>query len=179
MLEWVGVDATAGTEDWPVQTWVTQRAAGTGDYDGARRAVVADIATVITAMRTDPRWYSDYVERPMGHKRFPLAMVHPDSADATPDQPPAAMDLAAAYDARLAELATLAVALIGARVERGDDLRATVIDVIGTVFGSSPAADLVDRMPEEGDGYDVVHARLADQRTVDRIVAEVLDLLGK
>jgi hypothetical protein len=178
MLEWVGVDATAGADDWPIQAWAAQRAAEIGDYEAARRAVAQDIATVIAAMRTNAQWYSDYVERPLGHKRFPLAVAHWDGAGTVPDQPPTALDTSAADDARRAELAALAVALIAARVERGDAVRAAVVDVIAMLFGSGTAAEVLDRMPGQDSGdHDLVKARLADPGTVDRIVAVVLDLL--
>jgi hypothetical protein len=177
LLEWVGVDATAGTDDWPIQAWAAQRAAKVGDYEAARRAVAHDVATVIAAMRTNPRWYRDYVERPLGHKRFPLA-AHADGTGIAPDQPPTALDASAVDDARRVELAALAVALIAARVERGDDTRAAVVGVIATVFGSGTAAEVLDRMPGHGgDDPELIEARLADPRTVDRIVAVVLELL--
>jgi hypothetical protein len=178
MLEWVGVDATAGADDWPIEAWFAQRATETGDYEAARRAVVQDVATVIAAMRTNARWYRSYVERPMGHKRFPLTVAYADGAGTAPDQPPTALDASAVDDARRVELAALAVALITARVERGGDVRAVVVDVIATVFGSGTAAEVLDRMPGQGgDDSELIEARLADPRTVDRIIAVVLELL--
>lgn len=178
MLEWVGVDATAGVADWPVEVWAAKRAVEIGDYEAARRAVVHDIATVLAAMCTHARWYHDNVERPMGHKRFPLVAGHADGTGAVPDRPPTALDAAAADDAREAELAALAVVAIAGRLERGDDLRVAVVDVIATVFGTGTAAEGLDRLPGQDAGVDeLISTRLADPRTVDRIVALVLELL--
>jgi hypothetical protein len=179
MLEWVGVDATAGTDDWPVQEWAARRASETGDYEAARRAVARDVATVIAAMRTNPRWYADYVERPMGHKQFPPA-TRRDGTGSAPDHPPAPAGAGAADDARQAELAALAVDVVAARLERGDDPRTAVVEVVETLFGAGTAADVLDRMPgQDGVDHDIITARLADPRTVDRIVAVVLDLLER
>lgn len=181
LLEWVGVDATAGVEDWPIQTWTAQRAAQSGDYQAARHAVIQDVATVLAAMRTNARWYGDYVERPMGHKRFPLVASPPDGSGTAPDVPPTALDAADAVDARRVELAALAVALIGARAERGDDLRTVTVEVVETVFGSGPATETLDLMPGQAglDEPELVQARLADPRTTDRIVAVMLDVLAQ
>jgi hypothetical protein len=50
--------------------------------------------------------------------------------------------------------------------------------VIATVFGSGTAAEVLDRMPGQGgDDSELIEARLADPRTVDRIIAVVLELL--
>jgi hypothetical protein len=177
VLEWVGVDATAGVDTWPIDAWAAQRAGEMGDYEAAREVVVRDFTRVIAAMRTNARWYSDYVERPMGRKRFPLAAAQ--AADGTaPDQPPAALDVWADADARRAELAALAVAVIADRVERGNDVRAAVVDVISMLFGTGAVADVLDRTPgQDGGDHEFVSARLADPRTVDGIVAVVLELL--
>lgn len=117
----------------------------------------------------------------MGRKRFPLAAAPADEGCAAPDQPATALDRAAADDARRAELAALTVALISARVERGEDLRAAVVDVVATVFGSGTAAEALDRMPGQAglDDAELVQARLADPQNVDRIVAVVLGLLER
>lgn len=180
MLEWVGVEATAGAEDWPVEAWAAQRAAEIGDYETARRAVLADIATVLTAMRTKPPWYQDYVERPLGHKQLPLALPHRSGCGPGPDQPPTALERGVADDNRRAELAALAVDVIAARLARGDDAKETVVEVIGSLFGAGTAAETMDRAPGQGgDDGEVVDACLADPGTVDRVVAVVLDLLGQ
>lgn len=174
MLEWVGVEATAGSEDWPVQTWAAQRVAEVGDFDAACRAVTQDIATVSTAMRTNVRWYSDYIERPMGRKEFPVAHWQE-------MQPIEALGTSTAHDARMAEAAALAVSVITASVERGGaDLTATVVSVIGDLFGSGTAAELLDRVPgDDSEDHGLIAARLADPRTRDRIIAVVLDLLAQ
>lgn len=177
MLEWVGTDATAGAEDWPIQTWASRRAVETGDYDAARRAVTHEIAVVTAAMRTRPRWYRDYVERPLGHKPIPVA-AHGDDAQGTAARLHTTLDALDADDARRRSLVALAVAAIEKRLARGDDLRETVVDVIRTVFGRGTEAHTMDRVPGQVDHDDeALTARLADAETVDRIVAAVLDLL--
>jgi hypothetical protein len=180
MLEWVGVEASAGTRDWPVEVWAAQRVeSGIADGESAERAVIRDIAIVINAMRKRPTWYAKYVERPMGHKRLPLAWAtNNDDTEPRLDPGQSARD-AHADDVRLHGLAATAVALIAGRVEQGEDIRQVVIDVISAIFGSGTGSESMDRLP----GYDCAHhervtERLADPKTVDRIVAEVLELLS-
>lgn len=179
MLEWVGQEATAGLYDWPVEVWSESRIAECGDYDSARRSVEQDIATVIAAMMTHPDWCADYVDRPMGQKRFPLAKSYRDTSDEpAPDPGRPLMDALAADDARRTELATLAIEAIRARVDRGEDAPAAVLGVISTIFGSGTGSESIDRLPGEDSGDDVqVAFRLADRETVDRLVAVVLKIL--
>lgn len=180
MLEWVGLDATAGAYDWPIEAWAAQRVGVIGDYDSACRSVVQDIAAVIAAMRTRPKWYANYVERPMGRKRPPLVIAHQDSPESPPHPAQAVLAAHVADDARRAELAALAVAVISARAERGHDIRAVVIEVISTLFGSGTGSEDLDRLPGYDPGDDErVDFCLADPETVDRIVAVVLDLLAE
>jgi hypothetical protein len=125
-------------------------------------------------MRKRPRWYANYVERPMGRKRSPLAWAYHDGVEPRPEPAQAADD-----DARLDELAALAVAVIGARVERGEDTRQAVIDVIARIFGAGTGSESMDRLPGHDNADDErVNTRLADPKTVDRIVAVVLELLS-
>jgi hypothetical protein len=179
MLEWVGVEASAGVHDWPIEVWAAQRVeAGTIDGESAERTVARDIAIVLTAMRKRPRWYAAYIDRPMGRKRLPLAWTYHDDAEPTPDPAQADRD-AQADDARRNELAALAVATIGARLERGEDIRPLVIDVISAVFGAGTGSENMDRFPGQDNADDErVKARLADPKTVDRIVEVVLELLS-
>jgi hypothetical protein len=156
MLEFVGVEVSAGADVWPIDTWASARSPGNGDHEAARRAVTRDVATVVDAMRTRPKWYDDYVERPLGRKRAPLLPTPPDGPDA-PERPAPRDDT---EDSRLTELAAVAVAAVAHRVARGDDPKTVVVDVLTTVFG----ADIV---PDP-----TVHA------SIDRLVAEVLAILA-
>lgn len=180
MLEWVGQEATAGVHEWPVEVWSELRFAKYGDYDSARRSVEEDVATVIAAMTTRPKWYADYVERPMGRKRIPLAKSYRDGSDEpAADLGRPVVDAHDADEARRIELAALAIEAIRARVDRGEDLRAAVVDIISTVFGSGTGSESIDRLPGHDFGDDEhVGFRLADSETVDRIVALILEMLG-
>lgn len=171
LLEFVGLDVTAGTETWPIDSWAARRAAD--DFEAARRAVRRDIDTVIAAMRTRPKWYADYVERPLGRKRPPLLPV-PRSVDEATEPSPVRHDVA---DARLTELAALAVAAISARVGHGEAPPAVVVDVLTTVFGAGPVE--LDRRPGETAGADERLAQgLASPASIDRLVAAVLAILA-
>ncbi|WP_117212330.1 hypothetical protein [Allorhizocola rhizosphaerae] len=179
MLEWVGVETTAGKHDWPVEVWSAQRTEAGADYEDAERAVTRDIALVIAAMRKRPRWYVNRIERPMGHKRAPLAGPRWDSVEPAPDSGQAVLDAHVLDDARRGELAALAVELIAARVAGGEEARSVVVDVLSTVFSGGTGSDNLDRLPgQENDDDERVKTRLADPKTVDDIVAVVLDLLS-
>jgi hypothetical protein len=180
MLEWVGVEATAGVHDWPIEVWSAQRIADGDDYESASRSVAHDVAVVLAAMRKRPQWYADYVERPMGRKRAPLAGVRRDGTDPAFDPARAALEAEAADDARRTELAELAIAAIHARMVRGDDLHSTVVDVVTTVFGSGSGSEELDRVPATGSADDErMNARLADPETLERIIAVVRELLSR
>lgn len=178
MLEFVGLEATAGVEIWPVAAWAAGRAAATGDFDAARRAVLRDIGTVLAAMRSRPAWFMAYVERPLGRKPIPLLMAAQEGAE--PAEVPAVSQAARdqAADSRLTELAALAIAAIQTRLARGEAPSTVVVDVLTAVFGSGVGAEDLDRPPGESmavDGRVVVG--LADKEAIDRIVAVVLDIL--
>ena len=180
MLEWVGIETTAGIDDWPIEIWSSQRVAAGGDHETASRAVAEDVATVLAAMRKRPKWYADYVERPMGHKRAPLLANHRDGLDPAQDHGQAAQEAHALDEARRVELAGLMVEAIRTRIERGEDVRTVVVDVISTAFGAGTGSESLDRLPGDDCADDErVNARLADPDTVERIVAVVLDLLSR
>jgi len=161
MLEFVGMEATAGIEVWPVDVWAARRAATHGDYDAARRAVLRDVATVVAAMRRRPKWYDDYVERPLGRKRAPL-LPAPRTG---PEMEPASHEDPA--DTRLTELAAVAVAAIETRMARGEEPRIVVIDVLTTVFGAAETTSAEDPVVD-----------LADEASLDRLVATVLAIVA-
>lgn len=182
MLEWVGVDATAGLNEWPVEAWSDMRTEHGVDYVAARRSVEQDIATVIVAMRKRARWYETYVERPMGRKQLPIAPIQQQGIlEALPGPGTEVLALhAAADDVRLTELAALAVEMIGARVARGEDLRSTVVEVISSIFGSGSGSENLDRIPGHDPSDDqALPARLSDPATVDQIVAVVIELISR
>lgn len=162
MLEFVGLDVTVGREVWPVDAWAARRATENGDYMAARRAVLRDVETVVAAMRRQPKWYDDYVERPLGRKRAPL-LPGPRTGPGT--EPASHEDPA---DARLTELAALAVAAIESRMARGEEPRIVVVDVLHTVFGSRKMPDAVDRTAVD----------LVDEVSIDRLVDEVLAIVA-
>ncbi|XVV04481.1 hypothetical protein ACQPW3_03430 [Actinosynnema sp. CA-248983] len=137
VLEFVGNDASAGPRVWPTERWAERRAAG--DWEAAHRAVLADLETVLTAMRARPAWYEDYVERPLGRK--PHTSV-PLTADEIP------LPVVAESDWLLVELAGLAVDGIEDRLARGENPRHAVVDVVTAVFGpgSAPSGLAVERV---------------------------------
>ncbi|MEV6491392.1 hypothetical protein AB0M20_22680, partial [Actinoplanes sp. NPDC051633] len=73
VLEWVGVPETAGSEVWPLDSWVALRPGATGDWDTDVRTVRSEVDLVLTAMRRRPDWYASYIERPLGAKIPPVA----------------------------------------------------------------------------------------------------------
>jgi hypothetical protein len=173
MLDFAGVEVTAGTEVWPIDTWAARRATMTGDYEAARRAVLRDVDTVLAAMRTRPKWHANYVERPLGRKRPPL-VPEPRTDPATAEERAARDD---ADDTRLAELAAVAVAAIEKRLARGETPRAAVVEVLTTVFGAGGVE--LDRRPgETADVEARLSARLADRAAVDQLVTTVLAILA-
>lgn len=179
MLEFVGLEATAGMEVWPVSVWAARRVAPGDDLEAAQRAVAKDIEAVLAAMRSRPKWYAAYVERPLGRKRAPLLMPPRSGPDATEEQVPSQTARDDAGDARVTELAAVAVVAIEARLARGEDPQTVVVDVLTTVFGSGVGAEDLDRRPGETPTIDErIVARLTDQATIDRIVAVVLEILA-
>lgn len=180
MLDWVGLEATAGVYEWPVEVWAAQRTmtVTVGDHDAANRSVAQDVATVIAAMRTRPDWYAAYVERPMARKQLPVVGTPRDSIEPFLDPSELARAAHVADDARRAELAALAVTIVAARVERGDDPRTAVVDAVTVLFGSGTGSESIDRLPgQDCTDDEKVMARLADPATIDRIVAVMLELL--
>jgi hypothetical protein len=166
MLEFAGHEVAGGGDVWPIDTWAARRAVGgDGDFDAVRRAVSRDVATVVAAMRTRPRWFDDYVERPLGRKRIPLAPVRPTVLDEPAD--PAPHRLA---DALLTELAGVAVTAIETRLARGEDATAAVVDVVRAVF-EAPAG-----LPGGVDAP--ITTALADRTSADRLVRDVLAIVA-
>jgi len=180
MLEWAGVETTAGIHTWPLGVWAERRAVLTGDYDSARRAVADDVETVLAAMRARPKWYADYVERPLGHKQAPLLLTHGTDAGSPPERDHSIRARKhEADDTRLLELAAAAVQAMEIRLADGENPQTVVTEVLATVFGPGTVAEELDLRPGQGSDTDeVVAALLADPAAMDRIVRVVLDLLS-
>lgn len=174
VLVWAGVPATAGGELWPLAGWAARRAEVTGEPLAGRDMLDREVRTVLAAMRTRPKWYAEHVERPLGHKRAPVA---PMPADGSAEL--AALALVRPHevdDARLTALAEQALRGIESRLARGDAPAATVTTVIRLVFGATPPQD---RLPHtESTREDWLTAALADDARLDGIVATALAVLG-
>lgn len=178
VLVWVGVPATAGVNIWPLDAWVDRRAAVTGEPGGTDREVAREVEQVLAAMRKRPTWYANFVERPLGRKQAPVLPAARGGAEATRETPHLALtDRHEADDARLKELAALAVAGIEARIGRGEEQRSAVAAVLRIVFGSGTGAEDLDRTPGSGVDDERITALLADPAAIDRITNAVLELL--
>ena len=166
LLEFVGSDSVVSTSVWPVDTWAERRASVSGDFESARREVVRDIEVVLSAMRARPAWYEAYVERPLGHKPHPVAPILRTAADDLPNSN-------TSDDVLLFELASIAVRRISRRVARGENPRTAAVDVVVQVFTNGVGG--LDRLPGDAPAFDeLVASGLADDATVDRVVATVV-----
>ncbi|MBB1158057.1 MULTISPECIES: hypothetical protein [Amycolatopsis] len=140
ILDFVGTDAAVGPGIWPVEQWAEYRVGCGADPATARQEVARDIAAVLSAMRVRPRWYADYVERPLGRKQPPSVPLQRVSAENGEDlflvdpsggqEPPDA----------LTELAAVAVAAITSRIAAGETPEEVVLDVVASVFDDEPRA---------------------------------------
>ncbi|WP_117212332.1 hypothetical protein [Allorhizocola rhizosphaerae] len=178
ILIWVGVPTTAGTQLWPLDGWAELRGTVTGDhYRSDTRLVQREVERVLAAMRTRPQWYADHVERPLGSKTPPLAPNF--VTRGTTAEPPELVLTGSgeAADARLTDLAALALAAIEERLlaDQCDDR--AIGRIIGTVFGRlDTGADL--EPTAEALGGRAVDALVGDPGELDRIVKAVRDILG-
>jgi hypothetical protein len=176
ILVWAGVPATAGAELWPLDGWAARRTEITGEPPPGRDTLDREVNTVLTAMRTRPRWHAEHVERPLGHKRPPVAPMPADGAAepaplqlVTPDE---------ADDARLAALAEEALRAIEARLDHGETPAAAITTVLRRVFGAGATA--LDRVPHDSSARDDwLTAALADEERLARIVATALAILDR
>ncbi|MDG4762880.1 hypothetical protein O7632_01930 [Solwaraspora sp. WMMD406] len=180
ILIWVGVPSSAGYDLWPTQAWVARRWERHGDWSTYGEAQVrADIRVVLDAMSHRPQWYERYVEVPLGRKQAPVVAV-PRLDDRDGGRPPAPTDVSIEHeqDRVLTALAHDAVALITARLARGEPARQVVADVLGVVFGTDDA--VAPGSYETGDrGYgDRLDRMLRDATELDRLVAAVLDIVS-
>ncbi|HKT03485.1 MAG TPA: LuxR C-terminal-related transcriptional regulator [Rugosimonospora sp.] len=169
ILVWVGVPAAAGGGLWPLDAWADLRAALPGERHDRNR-VQNDIQLVLAAMRRNPDWYDSYVERPLGRKPAPLAPEPPTDSDSAPLQ---LTEPHEADDARLLELATLAIQAIEQRLQKGDDPRSAVIEVLRIAFGST-SEPYLDQLPDVS-----IDAVLSNPATLDHIVTDVIKVLDQ
>jgi len=180
VLDWVGVPMAAGSGIWPVDVWAQRRAAAFGDWScGDPASVERDIETVLAAMRTRPDWHFKYVERPLGHKQAPVysGTQSPDEADQ--GSALCFVTTIETDESRLDQLAALAVDELERRLADGEDPHVCVAGVVRRVFAEADPAWGLDRPPHDGPGHEErVSALLADPAALDRIVAEVLDIVG-
>lgn len=181
VLVWVGIPATAGVQVWPLAAWADRRVAVTGHCGGGEREVAADLDRVLAAMRRRPKWYADFVERPLGRKHAPVLPAP--RAGTGPARETTHLQLATpdeVDDARLTELASVAVTAIEAQLRRGADPRCAVVAVLRSVFDTGTGAEEMDRPPGRGPAPDErVAALLADSATIDRIAGAVVELIGE
>ncbi|WP_433613704.1 hypothetical protein ACQP2P_04985 [Dactylosporangium sp. CA-139114] len=180
MLVWVGLPVTAGIELWPIDAWVDRRVGVTGDHRAGESAVRRDIETVLATMRRRPHWYAKYVERPLGRKEAPVRGARAGVEE--PEIPERPLSLVARHyreESRLHSLAGLALDAIVRRVERGEDPRTVVAEVVRVAFGGSAGGDDLELglAPGESSLTRLAAELLGDEATVDRVVGAVLGLL--
>lgn len=181
VLQWAGVRHTAGAGLWPLGIWAEDRAAITGRAGETRggETVADDLVVVLAAMKEcDAAWYEKYVERPLGRKWAPVATENwLGEGDANAGEA-AYLDLVPGHerdDARLAETASACLELIRHGLADGGEAREVVTDALAVSFISE---DSVSDQLAYGDPGDVVTAVLADAAALDRLVGEVLDIVG-
>jgi hypothetical protein len=135
---------------------------------------------VLDAMRRRPAWYERFVETPLGRRQAPLLPAYGDAAGYRAQAREPSTGRHESDDARLLELAALAVAAIESRLGCGDDERTVVVDVIRTAFAAGTGAEQLDAVPGTGLAEDErVTSLLDDERSVDRLVSLVLDIVRR
>jgi hypothetical protein len=179
ILVWVGVPTTAGTQLWPLDNWAELRAVVTGDHHGSdTRTVQRDVDRVLAEMRCRPRWYADYIERPLGMKTPPLATAFADHGSVA--EPPALTltEPDEATDARLADLASLALVAIEKQLAVDPRDEAAVGRIITTVFGRMDTSGDFVQMPDQMGTQSVV-ALVDDPDELRRIVQAVREIVAE
>ena len=169
ILEWVGVPATVSEGGWPLGAWAAERAQLRNDPHPNEGAVAADIKIVLKAMQARPRWFEDYVERPLGRKQAPLV---PDPDAGRP------LVIPQDGDAALLSHAENIVRTIKERIERGDDARKTVVEVLEAAFIDSVANATLMNGPDADRRASRVATLLAgEEDAVQRLVEGVVDIV--
>jgi hypothetical protein len=174
MLVWVGIPATAGAGLWPVDQWSYRRAELTRDWRGGSSAVERDIERVMEAMRSQPKWFSDYVETPLGHKVTSVASTIVNGSGRVVEPTPLSLaEPDAQREALLLEYASEAIGVITGRLKAGEDPRTVVIDVISAVFGQQDGLE-----PEQAAEDAGLVRLLADEARLDVLVDIVLQIVN-
>jgi hypothetical protein len=181
ILDWAGVPTTAGHQLWPLRAWVEQRALSVAEPEISEAEMQAEVDRVLAAMRTRPKWYERYVERPLGHKQPPLAPAQRGGENGSADgfrEPDYVRYLEPdeADEALLAELASAAIEEIAERTAEGAPVRETVAEVLAVVFGADTGADEMDRPPAGGRAQsprERAAQLILDDDVLDRVVAAV------
>ncbi len=181
VLQWAGVRHTAGAGLWPLGAWAEDHAAIAGPAAGTPgdEAVAGDLEVVLATMKDyDAAWYEKYVEAPLGRKWAPVARENWLGAGRAIADEAAYLDLVPGHerdDTRLAEVASACLELIRHGLADGGEPEQVVTDALTASFVSE------DSLSDEfagGDPGDVVAAVLADAAALDRLVDEVLDIVG-
>jgi hypothetical protein len=180
ILVWVGVAGTAGAGLWPLDGWADLRRQVTGDWnDSNPHTVERDVERVLSAMRTKPRWYADYVERPLGAKTPPVTSATDREVAGMEPSALALVEPHEADDARLTALAEQALEAIEGRLATDPDLNAAVTTVVRDVFGEIDVARELAGLPHDAPSADERIAALIDNsRDLKRIARVVRDILG-
>jgi hypothetical protein len=180
IIEWVGVPATAGTEDWPLEVWTERRSTITGDPAGSStNQVASDVERVLTAMRgSRPRWYAQYIERPMGHKQLPVGNASPTADREPPESAHVREELL--VDAAMITIAAAATDAISDALAAGEDATVAIPRILRTLFLGPTSAEAVADLPP---GEEPVHSTrqlttlLADETSLARLVRDVLSIV--
>jgi hypothetical protein len=191
VLQWAGVQNTAGAGLWPLSAWAEERARITGEWDadGGPGQVARELNTVLAAMqRCDPVWYERYVERPLGRKWAPVAH-DPGDAPGTESSrragaSPAWLELVPRSerdDSRLLELAAASLGLIQVGLTANRKLADVVAEALSMTFlGPRSVCSEMDERPLDT-GHDTlgtVAAILADPAALARVAAAAAGILG-
>ncbi|SDT81145.1 hypothetical protein [Actinoplanes derwentensis] len=178
ILTWAGTSGTAGGRLWPVESWSQKRGLATGDWTGSDPVTVGrEIEEVLSVMRTHPKWFESYVERPLGAKQPPVVAMATDSYG-EPLFPLAPGDAADRIESELRDLAGAAVRVIADRIGRGEAAGPVVVEVIRTIFGGAGAGTLEQVPHSVADPIAGILGDLTEPDRVARIVAAVLETAG-
>jgi hypothetical protein len=178
VLQWTGVRQAAGSDLWPIGQWTEDRAAITRIPESLSVVSVTDqVSMVLAAMKEwDAAWYDRYVEQPLGRKWAPPTT---DSSDVPENS---LLDLVPEYERAEGRLidsaATCLEAIRAALGEDYDPCEAVENALIATYLIDWKPTDL-DQVPSTSyDVGDVVTAIMTDRGTLDRVTAEVLDIVA-
>jgi hypothetical protein len=178
VVDWAGIDATAGASLWPLTRWAELRLRRTGDVEAGDATIAAEVEVVLTAMRRRRAWYERNVERPLGRKQAPVWSAPTGRVRHAEPHPLVLVAPHERDDALLIELAGLAIEVMTQRIGRGEPPADVVAEVLGTVFGVVPVSHDLDGLPgADPAGPDRVVALVADPERLNRIIATVVRIL--